>query len=181
MKDLKIEHLVSNGFDKEQNVYKFTAYCEKNVYQFLVEEVQKGVSGRTYPMRGCSDEYTIKLGGHIILQSVLVTLCSPSPQKAICDYLNYDYDKFKNDIYASIDKKYFFDYVKDGMSDYDVILPVDNILTPNTNWSDSDTVLAVLDKEHSLLDNGEDHDFLTSVFNRLLSYDKSYVKPFWLL
>lgn len=179
-KNLKIERILRCGYDETLKAYKYTAYTEKEFYRFLViQESNNEPLKKTFRRIQHDTNYIIKAD----LQSVIgesyeyKRIVADEPDVAICEALEFDYEVFKNDLFVSVDKTHFFDYLKHGMNDYEIVLPLDNLFTPNTNWSHADTTLAVLDREHKSLD-GDYEDFLRSVFDRLLSYDKSLIQPF---
>jgi hypothetical protein len=174
MKKWKIEHIIYTGWNKEKNEYNYSVYCEDDIYKFIIQEKQEDDSR----WRSIKNEYKIFLDmSSIVGNQLIISLCSSEPSRALCDYLNYDFNKFKNDIYVNVDKKYLFDYLKEGIDDYGVSLPINSVFTPNTNLSDSDTICALLDKEYDCLD-GDDSDFTRDVFSKILNRDKIYVQPF---
>lgn len=175
MKNLKIEHIVYTSWNKDKNEYKYSVYCEDDIYKFIIEE--KKANDNNYWSK--KNEYKIMLDmSSIIGNQHVVDLCSNTPIQALCSYLKYDCNKFKNDIYVNIDKTHFFDYVKELSDEYSISIPINSIYTPNTNRSSADTICALLDMEHKSLEDDFDYDYLDEVMDKLLSYDKLYLQPF---
>lgn len=174
MKLKGLKRIIYTGYKDSTKSYEYSAFAEDMIYKFKVVDLSKD----GYSIFSKDNKFNIIYDFELISEESRVlaeNVDGKKPDQVICEYLEFDYDKYKNDIYVSVDKDYIMDYLKLGTCEYDISLPIENIYTPNTNWSHSDTILALIDKEYEHnLEQHDDTDFARDIFSHVLDLPEDY-------
>ncbi|WP_458701388.1 hypothetical protein ACKGJI_04565 [Sulfurospirillum sp. 1307] len=174
MKLQGLKRIMFTGYDKSNKSYKYSAFTEDTIYKFKVFDL----SEYGYSIFSKDNKFNIIHDCDLFSDSTMLlaeNVEAKEPHIAICEFLEFDYDKFQNDIYALVDKDFFMDYLKFGIDDCYISIPIDNVCTPNTNWSSSDTILALIDKEYkNICDDNDDEDFVKDIFSHVLDLSDNY-------